>query len=119
MPDVEVTRIFAAKPEAVWSLVSDPTRMGEWSPENTGAEWIKGADGPAVGAKFRGSNARGRMKWKTTYLFPSRSAKPLTLLAKTKLPPNLSRRLPQVSIRLSIYLSCRYLLWSSKVSYFR
>jgi uncharacterized protein YndB with AHSA1/START domain len=65
MADVTVARTMAATPQQVWALVSDPTRMNEWSPENTGAEWVKGADGPAVGARFRGSNARGRMKWKT------------------------------------------------------
>ncbi len=66
MADVTVERTMAATPEQVWALVSDPTRMGEWSPENTGAKWIGGATGPAVGAKFKGSNANGRMKWSTT-----------------------------------------------------
>ncbi len=65
MVDVAVSRVIAAPPEAVWTLVSDPTRMGEWSPENTGAKWLGGATGPAVGAAFRGSNASGRMKWQT------------------------------------------------------
>ncbi|MQA13303.1 MAG: hypothetical protein GEV09_03775 [Pseudonocardiaceae bacterium] len=32
----EVTVQLAAAPERVWELVSDITRMGEWSPENTG-----------------------------------------------------------------------------------
>jgi uncharacterized protein YndB with AHSA1/START domain len=65
MPDVTVSRTIAAPPEAVWALVSDPTRMGEWSPENVGAKWLGDADGPALGAKFRGANKNGRMRWKT------------------------------------------------------
>ena len=28
-----------ASPEAVYDLVSDLPRMGEWSPENIGGEW--------------------------------------------------------------------------------
>jgi len=30
-----------ASPEAVYALVSDLPRMGEWSPENIGGEWQK------------------------------------------------------------------------------
>jgi hypothetical protein len=59
------TRI-AASPETVYSLVSDLTRMGEWSPEATGGQWVGGAGGPAEGAKFKGTNAHGDKKWTTT-----------------------------------------------------
>lgn len=62
---IEVSRTIAATPEQVYALVSDLPRMGEWSPENTGGKWIKGATGPAVGAKFQGTNALGKKKWKT------------------------------------------------------
>lgn len=66
MPDISVTRSIAASPEAVFALVSDVTRMGEWSPEATGGQWVKGATGPAVGARFQGTNARGEKEWSTT-----------------------------------------------------
>ena len=46
-------------------MVSDVTRMGEWSPENEGATWMKGASGPAVGARFQGKNRNGSKTWKT------------------------------------------------------
>ena len=62
---VSVSRDVAASPEVVFALVSDLTRMGEWSPENTGGRWAKGATGPAVGATFKGTNANGRRKWTT------------------------------------------------------
>lgn len=52
--------------EELWALVTDITRTGEWSPEATGGMWLDDATGPAVGARFRGSNRRGRTKWATT-----------------------------------------------------
>lgn len=57
---------IAAPPKDVWALVADVTRMGEWSPETTSCEWLDGATGPAVGARFRGYNKRGWSKWSTT-----------------------------------------------------
>ena len=66
MSDVEVSAEITATAEEVWSLVSDITRMGQWSPENRGGRWIGGASGPAVGAKFKGSNAKGFRRWTTT-----------------------------------------------------
>src|SRR6188472_460372 len=55
-----------ATPEALYDMVSDVTRMGEWSPETVRCEWVDGATGPAVGAKFKGSNKRGIARWSTT-----------------------------------------------------
>ena len=66
MADVSVTREIAAPPERVWELVSDMTRMGEWSPEATGGKWLAGAAGPAEGARFRGTNEAGWQRWSTT-----------------------------------------------------
>ncbi len=63
---VTVEREIAAPPDEVWAMVSDLPRMGEWSPENAGAKWIKGAEGPAVGAQFRGKNQQGWRRWSTT-----------------------------------------------------
>jgi len=53
-------------PQEVWNLVSDVTRTGEWSPENTGGRWRDGATGPAVGARFQGSNRNGIFYWRTS-----------------------------------------------------
>jgi uncharacterized protein YndB with AHSA1/START domain len=59
MPEpVSVTMRINAAPDAIYSLVTDLPRMGEWSPENTGGEWLDGATGPAVGARFKGKNKR-------------------------------------------------------------
>jgi uncharacterized protein YndB with AHSA1/START domain len=61
-----VSRDIAAPPEKVWALVADLPRMGEWSPENEGGKWVKGASGPAVGAVFRGHNKNGLRRWSTS-----------------------------------------------------
>ena len=45
---VTVERDMAAPAEQVWSMISDVTRMGEWSPEAVGADWLGDATGPAV-----------------------------------------------------------------------
>ena len=44
-------------------MVADVTRMGEWSPENEGATWLRGATDPKPGATFRGKNRNGRKTW--------------------------------------------------------
>ena len=51
--------------EKVYDLVSDVGRMGEWSPECRRCEWLDGATGPAVDARFKGSNRRGFVRWST------------------------------------------------------
>jgi hypothetical protein len=61
-----VTLHIAAPPQRVWELVSDITRMGEYSPEVFEAEWLDGATGPAVGVRYRGHvrrNERGPVYW--------------------------------------------------------
>lgn len=62
---VVVSREIATSPERIWSMVSDLPRMGEWSPENQGGEWTKGATGPALGVRFKGHNRNGSKKWNT------------------------------------------------------
>lgn len=62
---VSVTRAIGAPADTVWAMISDVTRMGEWSPETVGCRWIKGATGPAVGARFAGDNRNGGKSWST------------------------------------------------------
>jgi hypothetical protein len=57
-----------ATPERIWELVSDVTRIGKYSPETFEAEWLDGATGPSVGARFRGHvkrNGIGPTYWTT------------------------------------------------------
>ena len=63
---VSVVADIAAPADTVWSMVSDLTRMGEWSPENESVAWRRGATGPEAGTTFRGTNRNGQKKWKTT-----------------------------------------------------
>jgi uncharacterized protein YndB with AHSA1/START domain len=55
-----------APPLVVWRLVSDVTRMGEWSPEVERCHWTDGSTGPHAGARFEGHNRIGDRTWKTT-----------------------------------------------------
>lgn len=50
----EVTVHIDAPPAEVWALVSDVTRIGEFSPETFEARWTRGSTGPEVGATFKG-----------------------------------------------------------------
>ena len=50
----EVSVHMDAPPDVVWGLVSDVTRIGEFSPETFEAKWTRGATGPEVGAWFKG-----------------------------------------------------------------
>jgi len=55
-----------ASADQVWDLVTDITRIGEFSPETFEAQWMGGATGPAVGARFKGHvkrNGRGPTYW--------------------------------------------------------
>src|SRR5579864_4100934 len=61
-----VTLHVDAPPDKVWGLVSDITKMGEYSPEVIEAEWIEGATGPAVGAQYRGHVKRNE-NWPVLY----------------------------------------------------
>jgi Polyketide cyclase / dehydrase and lipid transport len=63
-----VTVHMSAPPDRVWDLVSDVTKIGRYSPETFEGEWLDGADGPAVGARFRGHvkrNGKGPIYWTT------------------------------------------------------
>lgn len=63
--NVTVSAEVAAPAEVVYSLISDVTRMPEFSPENTRGEWLGGASGPTVGARFKGTNKLGNTTWST------------------------------------------------------
>jgi uncharacterized protein YndB with AHSA1/START domain len=69
-----VTVHMAAPPDRIWELISDVTRIGSYSPETFEAEWLDGASGPAVGARFRGHvkrNGKGPVYWTTCTVLAS------------------------------------------------
>ena len=47
----------------VWAVVSDPTRVGEWSHECVSVSWVGDHTEPVVGARFRGRNRAGIFRW--------------------------------------------------------
>jgi len=56
--------VVACSPEALYDLVSDVTRTGEWSPICAACWWDDG-DGPRVGAHFTGRNVTPTRTWET------------------------------------------------------
>lgn len=69
-----VTVHMEAPADRIWELVSDVTRIGRYSPETFEAEWLDGATGPAVGARFRGHvkrNGKGPIYWTTCTVIES------------------------------------------------
>ena len=59
----EVRVHVAVTAEAAYELVSDVTHMPRFSPECVECQWLDGASGPAVGARFRGRNRHGVARW--------------------------------------------------------
>lgn len=55
--------VIEQPPEAVWAVVADVTRVGEWSGECRGCAWERGSSSPVAGARFRGRNRRGGLRW--------------------------------------------------------
>lgn len=62
---VSVSRETTAAPEELWAMISDVTRMAEWSPETVRCEWKGGTTGPVVGARFSGRNQHDKKRWST------------------------------------------------------
>jgi uncharacterized protein YndB with AHSA1/START domain len=66
-PTVEVQTWIDAPPQRVWELVSDVQLMPTMSPELQSIEWLDGATGPAVGARFIGRSKHEALgEWSTT-----------------------------------------------------
>lgn len=51
-------------PDELYALISDVTKMGEWSPVCKACWWEEGG-GPKVGAMFTGRNELGERTWET------------------------------------------------------
>ncbi|MFD5567345.1 SRPBCC family protein [Streptomyces cadmiisoli] len=66
-PTVEVRTWIDATPDRVWALVSDIAVMPTMSEELQSVEWLDGAEGPAVGARFLGRSRHDSFgEWSTT-----------------------------------------------------
>jgi hypothetical protein len=58
--------IVHALVEDVWHVIADVTRTSEWSHECYQVTWLDGATAATPGARFRGRNRSGRLRWSRT-----------------------------------------------------
>lgn len=84
--------------DAVWEIVRDPTRVREWSHECVAAEWVDDATEARPGARFRGRNKQGIVRWGR--LCEVTSAEPHELVWRT-VPTRLYPDSTEWAIRLS------------------
>jgi len=56
--------VIARSPQDLYDMVSDVTRMGEWSPVCRACWWDEGS-GPSVGSWFTGRNELPERTWET------------------------------------------------------
>lgn len=54
---------IAAAPDVVWRILTDVTRVSEWSHECRKVRWLDGATRGGVGVRFRGANEAGKFNW--------------------------------------------------------
>jgi hypothetical protein len=66
--DGSATVLINAPAIDIWNVVSDVRNTGKFSPETFESEWLDGATGPHLGARFRGHvkrNEIGPIYWTT------------------------------------------------------
>jgi hypothetical protein len=62
------TVTMSAPADKIWNIIADVRNTGRFSPEVFESEWLEGATGPALGARFRGHvkrNEIGPVYWTT------------------------------------------------------
>ena len=62
---ITVSRVVPAPPGTVYDLISDVTTINRYSPETVAAGWLDGAASARVGARFKGTNVIGKLRWST------------------------------------------------------
>src|SRR4051812_15808336 len=66
LPTILQSVHIAAPGSLVYELITDVTRIGDWSPECRRCEWIgRAGPVPAPGDRFRGWNRQGLLRWST------------------------------------------------------
>lgn len=74
--------VARAPAAAVWQIIADVTRVGEWSHECRGARLLGGAQAAAPGVRFRGRNRSGIFRWSRSCVFTAVEP-PRTLVWRT------------------------------------
>ena len=62
-PECSTAVVVEADIDDVWDVIGDPTRVGEWSHECVDAEWVGDTAEARPGARFRGRNKQGLIRW--------------------------------------------------------
>jgi hypothetical protein len=62
---VSVSTFVAVPPDRLYALITDVTRMGDWSPETIACRWLGDAQEATKGAMFEGVNRYQGRTWKT------------------------------------------------------
>lgn len=65
VPELEASVEIQAPAAVVWSMVSDVTRMPEWSPQVQSVRLRSGFDEVRLGTQFTNRNALGELDWVT------------------------------------------------------
>ncbi len=66
-PSTQADLVITAAPPVVWALVCDIQLPARFSSEFDGGQWLDGASGPALGARFTGRNHHPAVgAWQTT-----------------------------------------------------
>jgi hypothetical protein len=63
-----------ASPPQVWAVLSDPTRVGQWSHEAVAARWLDGAQEAVAGAWFEGRSRARIFRWRRPCLITTAEA---------------------------------------------
>jgi Polyketide cyclase / dehydrase and lipid transport len=74
---VEVEIVVGKDQFAMWDLVTDVARIGEWSPECVGGAWLDDAT-PRRGARFEGRNSFGGGFTSTVTCVVTEAVRPVT-----------------------------------------
>ena len=76
--NITICQVVPAPPATVYGLISDITTMSRYSPETVATSWLDSA-GPHVGARFKGTNVIGKLRWSTNRPHSRRPRRPFRL----------------------------------------
>ncbi len=65
----------SSSPRQVWDVLTDVTRVGEWSHECRTARWLDGDTHAVPGARFRGTSTSGWKRWSRDCTFTTVDAR--------------------------------------------
>ncbi|NBE99299.1 SRPBCC family protein [Nonomuraea sp. KC401] len=61
--ETTIEELLPASAKAIWTVLTDPTRVGEWSSECRTSHWLDGATEPTAGARYIGWSQVRWISW--------------------------------------------------------